>query len=110
MIFRFKFFLPLAFLTGCSIYQSSGRKQLEASAYDLKASAKQSLTACGEPSTAHQDFFLETENVWVTRADLKYEVILKPHAQFSCSFSFASKNEALELLPSAINVTLDEQN
>jgi hypothetical protein len=114
MIFHSKLFLvSTAFvsLAACSIYESSGRKQLESNAFKL---AGLNLTAEGcATKVVHTNEVLHSEDLQTRiyeKASNPFEIriAVKSPSEISCSFSFQDESELNRQLPVAIALTINE--
>lgn len=97
-------------VSGCSLYQSSGRKALEKNAIGL-ATASANMTSC-QHSFPSAEYLKVSENeeaaVYASeREDFAMAVVpLKTGASYSCNYRFASAQEMIERTDSAIELTI----
>jgi len=103
-------FLALLISTGCSVYQSDGRKFLEKQVADFSGvSAQQNLFSCEDASTSTTDQWI----VW--RQESNSELYRNPSdpqllrvmvmPAHTCDFRFLSDEELNQKIPSAIEIT-----
>ena len=111
------FFLvcSLAAVTGCSLYESDGRKFLESNAFGYAGvGAQANLQGCNRP---------ENQTNWVLmsqddRAELysaesetyQMRVALKDNSNFNCDFSFKSAREMFDKTNEAEDLTVHQLN
>lgn len=96
-------------LSGCSLYQSSGRKALEKNAIGL-ATASANMTSC-QNSLPSAEFLRVSENeeaaVYASeREDFTMAVVPAGKAPYSCNYRFSSAQEMIERTDSAIELTI----
>lgn len=98
-------------LTGCSLYQSSGRKALEKNAIGL-ATAAANMTSC-QNSLPGTEYLKVSENedasVYASeREDFAMAVVpsSKTATPYSCNYRFSSAQEMIERTDSAIELTI----
>ncbi len=113
MTFRGIFILGLAFaLSGCSLYQSDGRKTLEKNAIGL-ASAQANFISCqAEPLGPEWLKVSQTEEAEVFASEKEdFALTVAPSLSampFNCLYRFSSAQEMIERTDSAIEITVHE--
>lgn len=100
-------------LTGCSLYESAGRKFLEKNAYEFAGvTAMANQQSCqGERATAAWVQVNETSlaHVYVHDQGDNFEMRIVPsenNVEFSCDYQFASAQEMFDKTAAAIDLTL----
>ncbi|MGE3760454.1 MAG: hypothetical protein AB7H97_22000 [Pseudobdellovibrionaceae bacterium] len=106
----FFIFVAAVGLSGCSLYQSSGRKALEKNAIGL-AMASANMTGC-QNSFPAAEYLKVSENeeaaVYASeREDFAMAVVpLSISTPYSCNYRFNSAQEMIERTDSAIELTI----
>ena len=109
MTLRGIFILALSIgFSGCSLYQSDGRKTLEKNAIGL-ATAQAYMTGC-EWSLPAAEYLRVSSNddaaVYASEREDFSMAVVPADAPYSCNYRFTSAQEMIELTDSAIEVTL----
>jgi hypothetical protein len=100
-------------MSGCSLYQSDGRKFLEKQALQFSRAAATNLQSCGaEPLSEEWLKTSEDERVEVYASDARdFTLRVVPRTTdgvYSCTYQFASVQEMIERTDSAVDLTLEQ--
>ena len=105
--------ISISLLTGCSLYESQGRKFLESQAIEFASSAAYAnlLNCDTAPSTTAWILFEKNDRAELFTTDNEsFELRVTPvlRKQFSCYFRFGSAQEMYEKSSAATELTLHQ--
>ena len=107
----------LLYLTGCSLYESDGRKFLETSSYTFAGVAAQSTCSQESPQDKGNRQWVELSNTDDARVlaheNDSYELRVIPSHQtgakeFGCTYPFATAQDLYRMTPDAVRLTIQK--
>jgi hypothetical protein len=95
-------------LAACSLYESSGRKSLENSAFDIAAGTA-TLVGCQQNVARAGEVLRDNDQAKILGAGLFVSVVLKQNPTFTCDYQVISSDAATSHIDDLLNDTVSQQ-